>query len=170
VERCIKGTVFDTVASEVRRALDAGSIPRALAEHQLERGDLELVAGAVQPGTWYPIDAHDRLLRLLLRYEGRGQLAYWIEGGRRAADALRESGIYDQLRDETAARLGDRFEISVSDAEGFPESCRYRAVGFIERAASRAMGAEIRCTSRRPSPDRIVFRASRAARGSGGSP
>lgn len=185
MERCIKGTVFETVVAEVREAIDSGALPGP-AGLQLAEEDLDYLEQKVQASSWYPIAAHDRLLRLLLRHVGQGNLGYWIEGGRKAADALRSSGLYEQLSDETSKRLGlragrvlvslsgavynftrwrwdgwvdddDTFQITVSEAEGFPDSCRYRAVGFIERAAGRALGHYCRCTSRRPSPDMLVY-------------
>jgi hypothetical protein len=47
--------------------------------------------------------------------------------------------------------------IEVSEAAELPEVSRLAAQGFIEYTASRLTGADMRVTSERPTPDRIVF-------------
>ena len=47
--------------------------------------------------------------------------------------------------------------IEVSEATELPEVSRLAAQGFIEYTASRLTGADLRVTSERPTPDRIVF-------------
>jgi hypothetical protein len=47
--------------------------------------------------------------------------------------------------------------IEVSEAAELPEVSRLAAQGFIEYAASRISGSDVRVSSERPSPDRIVF-------------
>jgi hypothetical protein len=47
--------------------------------------------------------------------------------------------------------------IEVSEAAELPEVSRLTAQGFIEYMASRLTGANVRVTSERPTPDRIVF-------------
>ena len=59
--------------------------------------------------------------------------------------------------------------IEVSDAAELPEVSRLAAQGFIEYTASRLTGADVRVTSERPTPDRIVFTL-RSVGGSGAPP
>jgi hypothetical protein len=47
--------------------------------------------------------------------------------------------------------------IEVSDAAELPEVSRLAAQGFIQYSATRMTGGEVRVTSERPAPDRIVF-------------
>jgi len=47
--------------------------------------------------------------------------------------------------------------IEVSEATELPEVSRLAAQGFIEYTASRLTGVDVRVTSERPTPDRIVF-------------
>lgn len=51
-----------------------------------------------------------------------------------------------------------RFTLEVTDAGGFPESLRHSVQGALECLATRLVGASVRVSSGRPSPDRIVFR------------
>ena len=59
--------------------------------------------------------------------------------------------------------------IEVSEAADLPEVSRLAAQGFIEYTAARLTGADVRVTSERPAPDRIVFTL-RSPRASGTSP
>lgn len=51
-----------------------------------------------------------------------------------------------------------RFTIEVTEASGLPESVRHTVQGVLESLATRLIGAAVRVTSRRPSPDKVVFR------------
>jgi hypothetical protein len=59
--------------------------------------------------------------------------------------------------------------IEVSEATELPEVSRLAAQGFIEYVASRLTGTQVRVTSERPTPDRIVFTL-RSSRVSGAAP
>jgi hypothetical protein len=59
--------------------------------------------------------------------------------------------------------------IEVSEAAELPEVSRLAAQGFIEYTASRLTGANVRVTSERPTPARIVFTL-RSPRESGAAP
>jgi hypothetical protein len=59
--------------------------------------------------------------------------------------------------------------IEISEATELPEVSRLAAQGFIEYTASRLTGADVRVTSERPAPDRIVFTL-RNPRESGAAP
>ena len=67
--------------------------------------------------------------------------------------------IFNMSRWRYRATRGDPSvnRIEVSEATELPEVSRLAAQGFIEYAASRISGAEVRVSSVRPTPDRIVF-------------
>jgi len=182
----IKGSLFQGIVLEVKRLIAEGRINTSDLESFLTAEDQGFLGQAILSGSWYPIATHDRMLKLLAHKQAAGgEPAYWIEGGRQAADQLAALGIYRQF-EQRAEGLEDfagrvlvtlsgavynftgwkgcgasadhtRFSIEVSDAAQFPETCRLRAQGFIERAASRAMRTEWCVTSRRVPSDRIVF-------------
>lgn len=190
-ERGIKGSLFQQVVSEVQRLVAEGQLAEADLTRGLSPEERSLMDGPILPGSWYPIATHDRLLRLLAGKLARESREYWIEGGRAAADQLAALGIYHQM-DRRSGDLEDfvgrvlvtlsgalysftrwrwcgtdesrrHFSIEVSDAADFPDTCRYRAQGFIERAASRATQRDWMVTSRRVPPDRILFEAEQKA-------
>jgi hypothetical protein len=182
----IKGSLFQGIVSEVKRQIAEGQIHASDLESLLTAEDQDLLGQAILPGSWYPIATHDRMLKLLAHKQAAGSKAlYWIEGGGQAADQLAALGIYRQF-EQRSKGLEDfvgrvlvtlsgavynftswkwcgsnadhtRFTIEVSDAADFPETCRLRAQGFIERAASRGLETECCVTSRRVPPDKIVF-------------
>ncbi len=182
----IKGSLFQGIVSEVKRQIAEGQIHTSDLESLLTAEDQELLGQAILPGSWYPIATHDRVLKLLAHKQAGGDHSlYWIEGGRQAADQLAALGIYRQF-EQRSKGLEDfvgrvlvilsgavynftswkwcgsnadhtSFTIEVSDAAHFPETCRLRAQGFIERAASRGLETEWCVTSRRIPPDRIIF-------------
>jgi hypothetical protein len=92
----IKGTAFVSAVSDLEELLQAGRLSRAQLETRLRAEDLEILAGKVLPGDWYPIDAYGRIIDLLGEVEGGGP-AYHVQRGRRAAERLLRSGIYRQL-------------------------------------------------------------------------
>jgi hypothetical protein len=53
--------------------------------------------------------------------------------------------------------VADVARIEVTDAAELPEVSRLAAQGFIEYTAARMTGVDVRVTSERPTPDRIVF-------------
>lgn len=186
-ERGIKGSLFQPVVEEVKNLLAEGRLEEQDLERWLATEDRELMSSPILPGSWYPIASHDRVLQMLAAKLAGGSHEYWIEGGRQAADQLAALGIYHQL-DRGPGSLEDfigrvlvtlsaalysfthwrwcgmdadrsHFSIDVSDAADFPDTCRYRAEGFIERAASRATRRDWKVVSRRTSADRILFEA-----------
>jgi len=182
----IKGSLFGVVVEELREHLDAGRISRDAAEAVLRQEDFAVIEEKIRAGTWYPIDLHERVLSLLCRTVGAGRREYLVEGGRRAADALAESGIYAQLEvkgDENRVRKFGRilvtlsgaiysfsswrfaewnaeegwFTIEVTDATALPDLVVARAEGFVECAIANACGGDWQVTSRRPSRDHVLF-------------
>jgi hypothetical protein len=124
----------------------------------------------------------------MLEVEGRGDVGYVVERGRKAAVRLRQSGIYSQLARERN-KLGDRigrimvtlgpaiyeatqwefryespdnpidFRIEVRVPPAFPDLARYAAQGFIEYLSNIDRVRPIIVSSARPSPILVVFRA-----------
>ena len=182
----VKGTAVASVVEDLKRLLEGGRIRRDEMEVRLEPADLELIEQKILPSSWYPLGSQGRLTQLLLEVEGRGSIEYLLERGRRAAERMREGGLYAQLavdQERWGERVGAmmiplgpaiyrdtvwsielsgrgpamRFEITVEVQEEFPEVCRHQTQGFIEHAASYASGARIRMSSTRVSPTRIQF-------------
>ncbi|HBZ71346.1 MAG TPA: hypothetical protein DEP35_17085 [Deltaproteobacteria bacterium] len=189
----IKGSLFHGIVLEVKRQIAETQIDPSDLESLLTTEDQELLGQPILPGSWYPIATHDRMLKLLAHKQvAESKALYWIEGGRQAADQLAALGIYRQFeqRSNDLADFVGRvlvtlsaavynftswkwcganadhtvFTIEVSEAAHFPETCRLRAQGFIERAASRAMATEWCVKSRRIASDRIVFEAEAKSR------
>ena len=182
----VKGTAIESVIADVNRLLEKRRITREELEVRLEPEDLELLEQKLLPSVWYSLGAYGRMTQLLFEIEGRGKLEYLFERGRRAAERIRQAGLYAQL---TAARerwgdsLGSmmvtlgpaiyrdtnwvyrllaggaemRFEIEISVPESFPDVCRHTTQGFIEHAATHGSGVPVRMSSERVSPTRIVF-------------
>lgn len=93
----IKGTLFEAVVEDVRRALEEGTLDRAELEARAEPGDLALLDEKVLATRWYDIHAYDRLVSILCDGEGGGHASYWFARGERAAERLAGLGIYQQL-------------------------------------------------------------------------
>jgi hypothetical protein len=180
----IKGSAFHSVVEDVKRLIDEDRVdPSELASHlsAKDRGFLDI---EVTPIGWFPIATYGRMLEVLAREEGGNDpQAYLCARGAKAAERML-SGIYESfvsapgawgmrvgqmmmgigklLYNFTAwnfrAVEGEIYEIEVIDARDYPEPARYTAQGFLCSFARRASGREMRVTSSRPTPDRIVFR------------
>ena len=184
----VKGTAIESVVGDVNRLVDSGGISRADLEVRLESEDLELLDRKLLPSAWYSLGSYGRLMQLLFETEGRRRIEYLVERGRRAAERIRNAGLYAQLaadRDRWGDRLGAmmvtlgpamyrdtewsfrllagggglRFEIEISVPEIFPDVCRHATQGFIEYTAIHAAGQNVRVSSERVGPTRIVIRA-----------
>ena len=92
----IKGTAFVSAAGDLDELVQTGRLTRAQIEARLRPEDLEILAGKVLPGDWYPIDSYGRILDLLGEVDGGGP-PYHVQRGRRAAERLLRNGIYRQL-------------------------------------------------------------------------
>jgi hypothetical protein len=187
----VKGTAIESVVADVNRLVDAGGISRADLEVRLEADDLELLDQKLLPSAWYSLGSYGRLMQLLFETEGRRRIEYLVERGRRAAERIRNAGLYAQLaadRDRWGDRLGAmmvtigpamyrdtewsfhllaaggglRFEIEISVPECFPDVCRHATQGFIEYTATHASGQNVRVSSERVGPTRIMIRTSTA--------
>jgi hypothetical protein len=94
----IKGTAFQSVALDLARLMQSGRIPREQAEARLEAEDLELLEQKILPGSWYPLASYSRMSELLCEVEGKGDPAYLMARGQRAAERLFDAGLYQQLQ------------------------------------------------------------------------
>jgi hypothetical protein len=112
-ELCIKGTAFALARRDLVALVEAGRISEAALERRLAPRDRALLHGNPLPTSWYPVDAYERMLRVLADVEGRGDPEYLEGRGRKGFELLMRSGIYRQLeRAETVVRAGaaDWFE------------------------------------------------------------
>ncbi len=184
----VKGTALESVVADVNRLVDAGVISRAELDVRLEADDLGLLDQKLLPSAWYSLGSYGRLTQLLFETEGRRRIEYLVERGRRAAERIRNAGLYAQFtadRDRWGDRIGAmlvtlgpamyrdtewkfrllaggggmRFEIEISVPENFPDVCRHATQGFIEYTATHAAGMRVRVSSERVGPTRIVIRA-----------
>jgi hypothetical protein len=94
----IKGTAFQSVVEDLQRLLEVGRISRESLEARLEADDLRLLDLKVAAGLWYPLSSYRRLTEVLLEVEGRGNPAYVVQRGARAAERLFAAGLYLQLQ------------------------------------------------------------------------
>lgn len=108
----IKGSVLVGVTDDLLRLLEAGRISRDALEARLERQDLDLLDSKIHAALWYPIESHDRLLRVLVDLDGgRDPEGFLRDRGRRAAARLAEAGIYAQLRGDARAATLDLAQV-----------------------------------------------------------
>lgn len=184
----VKGTALESVVADVNRLVETGVISRADLDVRLDAEDLELLEQKLLPSAWYSLGSYGRLTQLLFETEGRRRIEYLVERGRRAAERIRNAGLYAQFtadRDRWGDRIGAmlvtlgpamyrdtewsyrllaggggmRFEIEVSVPADFPDVCRHATQGFVEYTAVHAAGENVRVSSERVSPTRIVIRA-----------
>lgn len=97
-EPAIKGGAFQTAAEDLLALLERRVLSRQELELALEPGDIELLESKPPPTAWIPIAGFARIVELLLKIEGRGEIDYLRRRGARAAERLFDSGIYAQLR------------------------------------------------------------------------
>jgi hypothetical protein len=97
-EPSIKGSAFELAAADLLALIERGQVPREDAVAALEPGDFELLETKPPPSAWVPIGTYARIIGLLLRFEGHGNLEYLRRRGARAAERLFDSGLYAQLR------------------------------------------------------------------------
>ncbi len=181
----VKGSIFNSVADDLRRALAEGRLERADYEAGLDDKDLDLLESeAVTAVSWMPISTYGRMLELLALVEGgSGREAYLRDRGARAAERLL-AGTYQRFEakpGEWGPRSGElmvgiagtlynftrwqfeevepgEWEIEASEAGDFPDAAAHTAHGFLEWYANRASTSSIETRLSRPSPDRVVFR------------
>jgi hypothetical protein len=161
----VKGTAIESVVADVNRLVEEGRISRDALEARLPAADLQLLETKIVPALWYPYASYGRLMELLFEVEGRRRTEYLVERGRRAADRVRATGLYAQLKGnwsnwgdrvgtilatlgpamykDTAWRIqiegvaegAVRFQLEVDCPAEFPDVCRLPTQGFIEYIA-----------------------------------
>lgn len=180
----IKGSAFQSVIEDVRRLVQAGQLAPAELTRSLSDKDRGLLDSVVTPAGWFPIETYGHMLALLAHEEGGADpLGYLRARGARAAERLL-SGTYESLSPEPGSwgpRVGqgmlgigklmynftawsfrhvdgEVFEVEIRDAQHYPEEARHTAQGFLHWFAEHAAGRPMRVTSKRPTPDHVVFR------------
>lgn len=181
---CIKGIALQSVTEDVHRLRLAKQIQESDIEARLKPDDMRHLDEMTVPGLWYPMGVYAGLLELLRDVEGGGRDEYLIERGVRAAERLMQVGAYRHVL-QSAARWGERageamiqlasafynftvwtlsheeshdaYVLEVSEAQDFPNAARYTAQGFVQVLFEHMGGKPVRVTSRRPSPDRLLY-------------
>jgi hypothetical protein len=166
----VKGTAIQSVVADVNRLLEEARLSRDVLEARLPAADLQLLESKIVPALWYPYGSYGRLMELLFEVEGRRSTEYLVERGRRAADRVRATGLYAQLKGNWS-NWGDRvgtilatlgpamykdtqwrieiqgvaertvtFRLEVDCPAEFPDVCRWPTQGFIGYIASMYAG------------------------------
>ena len=175
----IKGSAFQSVASDVLRLVEQGRI--SLEELDLSDKDRGYLDAHLTPVTWIPIACYDRLLRALSEAEGGSDpVAYLRDRGAKAAERLLQ-GSYESFRVAegswglrvaksfvgissmlynfskwSVTEAGDAgIEFSVEDAANLPDTALEAAHGFLGWFAELAAGQPVDVTHRRSPSGRI---------------
>lgn len=189
----IKGTAYNSVHDDLHRMVDEGRVKSSELEARLSPEELDVFASKVLATKWYPINTYCKLIALVAEKEAKGRVdEYLVERGWRAAERLREAGIYRQLGAEDGsgkswgarvanlvtkisgllynftrwsvedAESASEIRVTVEDAKDFSDECRFTAQGFVKNAATAMAGGPVSISSTRPTPDRIVYTVRRA--------
>jgi hypothetical protein len=184
----IKGTAWATVAEDLHRMLEDGRLSRDELEARMSAEELKLFEAKPLATRWYPVSAYRVLLALIAEKEAKGKVEeYLTERGWRAAERLKEAGVYRQLDSDNGSDRSwsqrvaglisaisklmynfgswtlepptddSTFRVTLGDAKAFADECRYTAAGFLGFAATMIAGAPVKVTSQRPAPDRVVY-------------
>jgi len=97
-QKSVKGTLVLGAVVTVRRLRDRGRISSDQLAARLSAPALSLIDEKIDLGRWYPLDAFCEILDTDWEVAGRRDPEYMREEGRRTADRLFESGIYQQLQ------------------------------------------------------------------------
>jgi hypothetical protein len=190
-EPSVKGVLLRSAVDQLQSCLASGRLSREQLELRLGREELALFEkDGVVNGLWYPVARYQQLLDLIFETEGRRPEAL-IDSGKRSAESLLGATAFSGIFDATARRgrhesggpllmklaelmlnftrwkyigvSADEFQVEVSEAAAYPEHARYTAQGLIEFFGARLFQTPLQVTSERPSPDRILFRGTRAS-------
>jgi hypothetical protein len=160
--------------------------PHALGA-RLRPADFALFAQPIDANGWYPVDSAERIDEaLILAHGGRPGAVMRALGARRAGSLVpSRPGAVPRALDahvaidgpiDPGALLGEApllnfgrwrrrgsshpdFELELCDATPLPESTRLALAGFLQARCVAATGRDLRVESRRPAPDRALFRA-----------
>ena len=94
----IRGNTFLLAAEDLLSLIARGEITRMAVEVELRQEDLVLLDSKPAAFAWVPIGSYARVLDILLRVEGGGDVAYLRRRGARAAERGFDSGVFAQLR------------------------------------------------------------------------
>ena len=184
----VKGTLLGVALSQVSGLVERGVIGEADVERALGADWRAVARSVqIAPSAWHPIEFYDRALTLMMNTAGGRDPEYLVELGRQAAADLAKQGIYKQLDRQAPENAGDAFvrslvtlakalysfttweldeyhadegwfSIRVTGAGEYPESLRFRNVGFLETMTTHATRRACRVTSERSPRDCIRFR------------
>jgi len=182
----IKATGFQSAADDIAKLVKAGRLTQAELERRLPAPDLTFLGKQLAASSWVPMETYIRVLEILIEKESTGAVEdYLRERGRRAAARLHKLGIYGQFN-ASVHTYGERvgtvtssmsavlynfskwsfeslgpfeFQLTVEEAEAYPDYLRYVAEGFTEYLGENLPGGQkLAITSERVSRDRIVFK------------
>lgn len=179
----VKGSIFQSVLDDLRRAVDEGRCDPGEIDAKLSDKDRGLLDETITPVQWLPIASYGRLLELLAEVEGgRDPVGYLRARGARACERLLggayrgykvEPGSWGRRTGETMVGIGgllynfarwsfrelgpDRYEIACEDAADFPDAAVQTAHGFVEQYASYAAGRTVEVRSERPERSRFLL-------------
>jgi hypothetical protein len=161
----VKGTAIESVVTDVNQLVEAGRLSPHELELRLPAEDLRLLETKIVAALWYPLGSYGRLMNLLYEVDGRRSTEYLVERGRRAAERIRASGLYSQLKSDWSTwgdrvgkilvtlgpamykdtqwriqleRVGTRgmtLRLEVDCPPEFPDVCRWPTQGFVEALA-----------------------------------
>jgi len=186
----IKATGFQSAADDLNKLIEARRISREEVEARLRKEDFRYLDKQLAATTWIPIDVYKRVVEILIELEAGATTpeVYLHNRGVRAAQRLHKAGIYRQFEASSETwgnRVGKiattmatvlynftkwsfemsgergRFTITVDEAADFPDVARYTAQGYIEYTSKTVAGGNVRVTSDRPIPSRVVYRGQR---------
>lgn len=138
----IKGTAFLLARRDLLALIEAGRLTRAALERRLEPADLPHLDATPLATSWHPVPVYDRMLRVLLELEGRGDPQYLVARARKGMEILMRGGIYKQLeRAEAAVRRGGGgwFECSGHILATLPSAFFDRGSWRLSRDAQRGV-------------------------------
>jgi hypothetical protein len=179
----VKGSIFNSVADDLRLALEEGRLDREDFEAGLTEKDRALLDDVVTAVSWMPMDAYGRMLELLAKVEGgSGREAYLRDRGARAAEKLLAGtyqrfdakpgewglkagelmmGIATVLYNFTRWRFDEvapgEWQIEVEDALDYPDAAAHTAHGFLDWYVNRASTSPVESRMSRPEPGRVVL-------------
>ena len=123
-EPSIKGVIVQGLIEEIRRHLERGAIRAHELEISLEKEDLKLFEGKLNPAGWHPIRSYARIADLALKLKGGSWEEECIRSGERDARRMIEMGLYQQL--DSLPRMSEA-------ADQSPSEQRFQALGRLLR-------------------------------------
>jgi len=123
----IKGSIVANHAEVLQKYLAKAQLSERELARRFEPGDLEVLAGPIDPTRWYDVRLYKRLLEFLRDHPGEGRNEYLIEAGRRSAENLIRAGIHQQLEYlrrtqhkeaiEPAERFGPDCDVGIDESD-----------------------------------------------------